>query len=86
MKVTQEEYVRLTEEYCFKLDVVNSSIIEDKTKKELVEGGIDIMLFNALRNLYEDDEITDEGLEEGLNLLPDHLEEVLREELEASNK
>ena len=86
MKVTQEEYVRLTEEYCFKLDVVNSSIIEDKTKKELVEGGIDIMLFNALRNLYEDDEITEEGLENGLDLLPDFLEERLRKELAEEDK
>ena len=64
MKITQEEYVRLTEEYCFKLDVVNSSIIEDKTKKELVEGGIDIMFANATHNLYEDGEITNEGLDD----------------------
>ena len=44
------------------------------------------MFANALRNLYEDGEITDEGLEEGLNLLPDVLEERLRNELAEEDK
>ena len=63
MKVISEEYIRLTEEYSWKLDVVASAILEEKTKKQLVEGGINIMLANALHNLYKDNEITEQGLE-----------------------
>ena len=43
MKVISEEYIRLTDEYSWKLDVVASAILEEKTKKQLVEGGINIM-------------------------------------------
>ena len=43
MKVISEEYIRLTEEYSWKLDVVASAILEEKTKTQLVEGGINIM-------------------------------------------
>ena len=86
MRVKQEEYVRLTEEYCFKLDVIQSAIIEEKSKKELVEGGLDLLFANALRNLHEDDEITEEGLENGLDLLPDFLEDRLRNELAEEDK
>ena len=43
MKVISEEYIRLTEEHSWKLDVVASAILEEKTKKQLVEGGINIM-------------------------------------------
>ena len=35
MKVISEEYIRLTEEYSWKLDVVASAILEEKTKKQL---------------------------------------------------
>ena len=59
MKVISEEYIRLTEEYSWKLDVVASAILEEKTKKQLVEGGINIMLANALHNLCKDNEITE---------------------------
>ena len=51
MKVISEEYIRLTKKYSWKLDVVASAILEEKTKKQLVEGGINIMLANALHNL-----------------------------------
>ena len=81
MKVISEEYIRLTEEYSWKLDVVASAILEEKTKKQLVEGGINIMLANALHNLYKDNEITEEGLESGLESLPDYLAEKIREDL-----
>ena len=60
MKVISEEYIRLTDEYSWKLDVVASAILEEKTKKQLVEGGINIMLANALHNLYKDNEITEQ--------------------------
>ena len=63
MKVISEEYIRLTEEYSWKLDVVASAILEEKTKKQLVEGGINIMLANALHNLYKGNEITEQVLD-----------------------
>ena len=83
MKVISEEYIRLTEEYSQKLDVVASAILEEKTKKQLVEGGINIMLANALHNLYKDNEITEQGLESGLKSLPDYLAEKVRADLQA---
>ena len=86
MKVQVDDYVRLTEEYLFKLDVISSAIIEDKTKKELVEGGIDIMFANATHNLYTDDEITDEGLEDCLDLMPDYLADKVKNDLEMVDK
>ena len=82
MKVISEEYIRLTEEYSWKLDVVASAILEEKTKKQLVEGGINIMLANALHNLYTDNEINEEGLENGLKSLPDYLAEKVRVDLQ----
>ena len=82
MKVISEEYIRLTEEYSWKLDVVASAILEEKTKKQLVEGGINIMLANALHNLYIDNEITEEGLESGLESLPDYLAKKVRVDLQ----
>ena len=82
MKVISEEYIRLTEEYSWKLDVVASAILEEKTKKQLVEGGINIMLANALHNLYKDNEITEQGFESGLKSLPDYLAEKVRVDLQ----
>tara|TARA_B100001173_G_scaffold252966_1_gene224208 strand:- start:20 stop:283 length:264 start_codon:yes stop_codon:yes gene_type:complete len=79
MKVISEEYIRLTEEYSWKLDVVASAILEEKTKKQLVEGGINIMLGNALHNLYKDNDITEKGLESGLESLPDYLAKRLKQ-------
>ena len=78
-----EEYLRLTEEVLWKLDVVASSIIEEKSKKQLVEAGIDLMFANALRYLYVDEEITDEGLEAGLSHLEDYHAEKARKDIEA---
>ena len=78
-----EEYVRLTEEFCHKLDVVQSSIYESKTKKELVEAGIDIMFGNALQGLYQGGEITKDSFEEKLNLLPDFMQDKTRKRIEA---
>ena len=86
MKVQVDDYVRLTEEYLFKLDVISSAIIEDKTKKELVEGGIDIMFANATHNLYEDGEITNEGLDDCLDLMPEFLADKVKNELDLDAK
>ena len=86
MKIQVDDYVRLTEEYLFKLDVISSAIIEDKTKKELVEGGIDIMFANATHNLYEDGEITNEGLDDCLDLMPEFLADKVKSELDLDDK
>ena len=86
MKVQVDDYVRLTEEYLFKLDVISSAIIEDKTKKELVEGGIDIMFANATCNLYEDGEITNEGLDDCLDLMPEFLADKVKNDLDMDDK
>ena len=86
MKVQVDDYVRLTEEYLFKLDVISSAIIEDKTKKELVEGGIDIMFANATHNLYEDGEITNEGLDDCLDLMPEFLADKVKNDLDLVDK
>ena len=86
MKVQVDDYVRLTEEYLFKLDVISSAIIEDKTKKELVQGGIDIMFANATHNLYEGGEITNEGLDDCLDLMPEFLADKVKSELDLDNK
>ena len=86
MSFQTESYVRLSEEMVFKLDVIGSSISDPTTHKKLVEGGIDLMYGNALRNLYLDDEITLDGLNEGLTHLEDYHSEVVRERiLEAQN-
>ena len=65
-----EEYIRFSEEYSWKLDVVASVILEEKSKKQFVEGGINIMLAQTLHNLYKANEITEQGLESGLKSLP----------------
>ena len=78
-----EEYVRLTEEFCHKLDVVASSIYESKSKKQLVEAGIDIMFGHALQGLYQGGEITKDSFEENLNLLPDFMQDKTRKRIEA---
>ena len=63
--------------------MVASSIIEEKSKKQLVEAGVDLMFANALRYLYVDEEITDEGLETGLSYLEDYHAEKIRKDIEA---
>ena len=82
-KVYCEEYLRLTEEVLWKLEVIASSIEEETTKKQLLEGGVDLMFSNALRFLYRSGEITDEGLETGLEYLEDYHAEKTRKAIEA---
>ena len=73
----------MTEEVLWKLDVVASSIIQENSKKQLVEAGVDLMFANALRYLYVDEEITDEGLETGLSYLEDYHAEKTRKDIVA---
>ena len=63
--------------------MVVSSIIEAKSKNQLVEAGVDLMFANALRYLYVDVEITDEGLETGLSYLEDYHADKTRKAIEA---
>ena len=75
--------MRLSEEVLWKLEVIASSIEEETTKKQLLEGGVDLMFSNALRFLYRSGEITDEGLETGLEYLEDYHAEKTRKDIEA---
>tara|TARA_B100000579_G_scaffold145292_1_gene117920 strand:- start:260 stop:424 length:165 start_codon:yes stop_codon:yes gene_type:complete len=52
-----------------------------KTKKQLVEKDINIVLAHALHNLYKGNEINEEGLKSGLKSLPDYLAEKVRADL-----
>ena len=82
-KMYCEEYLRLTEEVLWKLEVIASSIEEETTKKQLLEGGVDLMFSNALRFLYRSGEITDEGLKTGLSYLEDYHADKTRKDIEA---
>ena len=81
-----EEYVRLTEEYVWKLDVISTAYEEEVSKKQMVEGGIDLMFSTALKVLYKSGEITEEGLEYALELLDEDVAVDIREQLAAADK
>ena len=48
------------------------------TKKELLSGLIDSAYADALTNLYLEDLLDEEDLEEGIKLLPDFLQDRVR--------
>ena len=73
MDISSETYIRLYAEAVGKLDVISSSLDEETSHRQLVKGGIDHLCVNALRSLYRDGEITDEGLENGLSHVEDYL-------------
>ena len=73
MKVKCEEYIRLTEEVCWKLDVIASSFEEVVSKKMIIEAALDQYFSLALQILYREGEISDEGLQTGL----DHMDQLL---------
>ena len=75
MDISSETYIWLDAEDVGKLDVIQSSIEEATTHRQIVRGGIDHLYCNALRFLYRDGEITDEGLENGLT----HVEDYMRD-------
>ena len=81
-KVYCEEYLRLTEEVLWKLEVIASSIEEETTKKQLLEGGVYLKFSNALRFHYRSGEITYEGLETGLKYLEDYHAEKRRKDID----
>ena len=82
MDVSSETYIRLTEEDLGKLDVIQSSIEEVTTHRQLVRAGIDNLYINSLRYLYRDREITDEGLENGLSYVEDYMAEKIMKVIE----
>ncbi len=82
MDISSETYIRLTAEDVGKLDVIQSSIEETTTHRQIVRGGIDHFYCNALRFLYRDGEITDEGLENGLSHVEDYMAEKAMKEIE----
>ena len=86
MKMYLEEYIRLTDDSLHKLEVIQSSISDEKTKKQLVEGGVDLMFAHALENLWEEGELSSEGLENGLSYLEDYLAERVRGRIEKLEK
>ena len=81
MRVKQEEYLRLTEEVIWKLDVIKTSISEETSKKQIVEGMVDLGFATALKCLYKDGEITSEGLDTGLSYLEDYLQRRVLEDI-----
>jgi hypothetical protein len=83
MDVSSETYIRLTEEDVGKLDVIQSSIEEPTTQRQIVRGGIDNLYINALRFLYRDGELSDEGLENGLTHVEDWMAEKTMKEIAA---
>ena len=83
MVVSSETYVRLTAEDVGKLDVVQSSIEEATSHRQLVRGAIDHFYCNALRFLYRDGELSDEGLENGLTHVEDWMAEKTMKEIAA---
>tara|TARA_Y100001968_G_scaffold330668_1_gene383166 strand:- start:1115 stop:1387 length:273 start_codon:yes stop_codon:yes gene_type:complete len=82
MNISEESYIRLTEEDVGKLDVIQSSIEESTSHRQIVKGGIDNLYCNALRYLYRDGEITDEGLENGLSHVDDYMAKKIKKVIE----
>jgi len=86
MHVETETYVRLTGDVLFKLEVIASTIDEEVSQKQLVEGGIDHLFSNALRFLYRKQELSDDGLEAGLQYLDQYLADKTRKEIQEEVK
>ena len=81
MRVKSNVYINLTEEMLWKLEVIQSSIEEQVSRKTMLEGGIDLMFSTALKVLYREQQITDEEMKEGLEHLPDDFAETLCKEI-----
>ena len=58
------------------------SIIGNYSKHEVVSGLIDGGFVTALESLYSEDLITEEEFNEGLDKLPDYLQEKVRAKLQ----
>ena len=74
-------YIRLTLEEVEKLNLCRKSIIGNYSKHQVMSGLIDVGFANALENLYEEDLITEDEFKEGLDKLPDYLQEKVKAKL-----
>ena len=79
-------YIKFTPEEIDKLHFVCKSIctrpdnsLGRPTKHELLSGLIDSAYGDALKNMYEEDLITEDQLEEGIEQLPDYLQNRTRQ-------
>ena len=79
-------YIKFSKEEIDKLHFICKSIctrpdnsIGRPTKHELLSGLIDSAYGDALKNMYEEDLITEEQLEEGIEQLPDYLQDRTRQ-------
>ena len=68
------------------LDVVQSSFEEKVSKKTMISEFINSAFGSALQVLYESHEITEEGLEDALDHLPDYLQDVYRKRIATARK
>ncbi len=82
MTIKSKSYLRLTVEEVEKLNLCCKSIIGNYSKHEVVSGLIDGGFATALESLYSEDLITDEEFNEGLDKLPDYLQEKVRTKLQ----
>ena len=81
MKIKSDVYINLTEEQLWKLDVIQSSFEEQVSRKTMISEFINSAFGSALKVLYETDSITEEGLENGLDHLPEYLQDVYRKKI-----
>jgi len=82
MKRKSKSYLRLTVEEVEKLNLCCKSIIGNYSKHEVVSGLIDGGFATALESLYSEDLITDQEFNDGLDKLPDYLQEKVRAKLQ----
>tara|TARA_B100000287_G_scaffold326335_1_gene310651 strand:+ start:87 stop:347 length:261 start_codon:yes stop_codon:yes gene_type:complete len=80
-QVHEEVYIKLSEEDLFKLDIIDSAYEEVVSKKVVIREMINIMLKRALEILYSEDQITKDAFNYAAALLPDYLEQEMREKL-----
>ena len=86
MKIKSDVYINLTEEQLWKLDVIQTSFEEQVSRKTMVGEFINSAFGSALKVLYEADEIDEEGLENGLDHLPEYLQDVYRKKIAEATK
>ena len=85
-----DTYIQFTPDAIDKLHFICKSICTKPnnskghpTKKELLHGLVDANYASALQNMYEENLITDEELQDGIERLPDFLQERVKDEIEA---
>ncbi len=84
MKETKSEvYINLSEEQLHKLDVIHSCFEEEVSRSRMIGGFIDDRFAYALEILNREGELSIAGLEHGLTLLPDWLQDRTREGIAA---